>query len=99
MSFASACPCFGPFARLVRIRSGGSLGLRNSVRERGATQKNYYVPRSSASDRAASRSRDRRRRGGGGGHRWRCGGRRRGRRGGRGRGRGRHGGGRRRRRR
>src|SRR6185312_8271070 len=45
MSLASACPCFGPSARLTRMSRGGSFGLRSPL---GDMPSFYYVPRSYA---------------------------------------------------
>jgi hypothetical protein len=42
---ASACPCFGPSARLTKISSGGSFGLRSPL---GPIWPLYYAPRSYA---------------------------------------------------
>src|SRR6478752_9218894 len=49
MSFASACPCLGPPAKLVRMSSGGSFDRFSSVARVGRrTTSRYYVPRSYA---------------------------------------------------
>src|SRR6185437_11743296 len=45
MSLASACPCFGPSARLTRMSRGGSFGLRSPL---GDMPSFYYAPRSYA---------------------------------------------------
>src|SRR5450631_1715737 len=48
MSLASACPCLGPAARLVRIRTGGSFGRRRPLGRVLAIGPSYYVARSYA---------------------------------------------------
>src|SRR5450631_3814066 len=48
MSLARACPCLGPEARLVRIRTGGSLDRRRPVESWVAMPIDYYAVRSNA---------------------------------------------------